>query len=238
MFDYYALLRRTYRLPVVPLVIYLRGGGERLTHEEYRDGPFGMDTLTFRYDCLVLGQLDAEQHAATDEALLAGLAALMDRSKVVKRLRLRLSMLDRIGRSAYDAYRKFLLTNLVEVYFELEENEVERFERALARPEFKEAKSMATSHVDRILEEGRREGRNEGVLQGLIQGKQETLLRQLNRKFGVVSDELESEIHSIASVEATMPCSTKCSSRARSRRWTFPDQSGADSDQTIQPRKA
>ena len=36
MFDYYTLLRRTYRLPVVPLAIYLRGGRAGLTREEYR----------------------------------------------------------------------------------------------------------------------------------------------------------------------------------------------------------
>ncbi len=117
----------------------------------------------------------------------------------------------------------------VEVYFELEENEVERFERALSRPEFKEAKRMATSHVDRILEEGRREGRNEGVLQG----KLETLLRQLRGKFGVFSDELESEIAPSGPSRRSMPCSTRCSSRARSKRWIFPGQSGAADDKAI-----
>jgi len=210
MFDYYALLRRTYRLPVVPLVVYLRGGGAPLTREVYREDPVGLDTLRFQYHRLVLAQLDAETHLRTEDALLAGLAALMDRSKVNDPLLLRLSMLDRIGKSDYDPYRKFLLANLVEVYYELRDNEVERFERALARPEFKEAKKMATSHVDRIMEEGReegrqegrQEGRNEGRNEGVVLGKQQTLLRLLRKKFGDLPTGMVERVQAIASAES------------------------------------
>lgn len=205
MFDYYALLRRTYRLPVVPLVVYLRGAGEGLTHEEYRDVVLGVDTLRFRYGCLVLSQLDAEEHVAGDEALLAGLAALMDRSSVQRPFGLRLSMLDRIGRSPYDPYRKFLLTNLVEVYFELGENERERFDRELSRPEFREAKKMAVSYVDKIMqegrEEGRSEGREEGRSEGVLEGKRDALLRLLRKKFGSVPAEVVARVQATTSVE-------------------------------------
>ncbi len=193
MFDYYTLLRRTYRLPAVPLVIYLRGADGSLTQEEYRDTVLGIETLRFRYHCLALAHLDAEEHVNSDEALLAGLAALMDRSRVARPLQLRLSMLDRIGRSSYDRHRKFLLTNLVEVYFELGDNEAERFRKALARPEFKEAKKMATSHVERIEEQARNEG--------ALKAKRETLVRQLTQKFGALPPELETRVTTLATGE-------------------------------------
>ena len=106
-------------------------------------------------------------------------------------------MLNRIGRSTYDRHRKFLLTNLVEVYFELGDYEAERFREALTRPEFKEAKEMATSHVDRIEEAAREEGRTEG----LLGGKRETLVRQVTSKFGTLPQELESRVLAITSVE-------------------------------------
>ena len=202
MFDYYTLIRRTYRLPVVPLVIYLRGGRDGLTHEEYRDTLFGRETLRFRYDCLALALLDAEEHVGSDEALLAGLAALMDRSGVNQPLRLRLSMLNRIGRSPYDSYRKFLLTNLVEVYFELGENEVERFREVLSHPEFKEANEMASTYAERLLEEGREEGRQQGRSEGLVHGKQETLLRLSTKKFGALPEQLVTRVQAMTSNEA------------------------------------
>jgi len=202
MFDYYALLRRTYRLPIAPVLIYLRGGRSGSRREEFRVRLFGREMLRFRYDCLALGKLDASDHVRSEEALLSGLAALMDRSKVAEPLRLRLSMLDRIGKSGYDPYRKFLLTNLVEVYFELQEDEVERFETALAIPEFKEARKMATSHVDRIMEEGRKEGRQEGRNEGAVLAKQGTLLRLLSKRFGTLPEELVSRIQGTTSIEA------------------------------------
>ena len=206
MFDYYALLRRTYRLPVVPLVIYLRGGHDRLTHEEYRDTLFGRETLRFRYHCLVLARLNAEEHVGSDEPLLAGLAALMDRSGVNHPLRLRLSMLNRIGKSPYDPYRKFLLTNLVEVYFELGENEAERFQEALSHPDFKEANEMAGTYSERLLEEGREEGRQEGRelgrSEGLMHARQQTLLRQMTKKFGALPEQLVTRVQAMTSTEA------------------------------------
>ena len=200
-FDYFSLLHRRYRLPIVPLVIYLRGGGRGLLRETYKVRLFGRETLRFQYDCLILAKLDARATVARQEALVAALAALMDRSRVSDRIGLRLSMLDRIGKSRYDPYRKFLLTNLVEVYFELRDNEVERFERALSRPEFKEAREMATSHVERIEEAAREKGREEGRSEGVLIAKRETLVRQLTRKFGVPPSELDARVRSITAVE-------------------------------------
>jgi hypothetical protein len=170
-----------------------------LTHEEYRDTLFGREILRFRYDCLA--RLDAEEHVGSDEPLLAGLAALMDRSSVDQPLRLRLSMLNRIGRSPYDSYRKFLLTNLVEVYFELGENEVERFQEALSHPEFKEANEMASTYAERLLEEGREEGRQQGRSEGLVHGKQDALLRQLTTKFGALPEQLVTHVQATTSTE-------------------------------------
>ncbi len=64
---------------------------------------------------------------------------------------------------------------------------------------------MATSHVDRIMEEGRNEGRQEGREEGREEGtllaRQETLLRQLNKRFGTLPIELVSRIQGTTSIE-------------------------------------
>lgn len=126
-----------------------------------------------------------------EEALLAGLAALMD-AQGRQPLQLRLSMLDRIGRAPTTGTASFFLTNVVEVYFELKDNEAERIQKALARPEFKEAKKMATSHVERIEEQARNDG--------ALAAKRDTLARLLTRKFGVLPPELETRIGALANL--------------------------------------
>ena len=65
---------------------------------------------------------------------------------------------------------------------------------------------MATSHVDKIMEEGREqgreEGRSEGRAEGMLQGKQDALLRLLKKKFGELPEELTSRVQAMTSAEA------------------------------------
>ena len=61
MFEYYALLRLHHRLPVFPIVLYLRGGPGS-TVEEYQEGLFGQEQLRFRYRSVALARLSAEEY--------------------------------------------------------------------------------------------------------------------------------------------------------------------------------
>ena len=54
LFEYYTLLRRVHRLPVLPIVIYVRGGRGSELWEEYREGLFEEVTVLFRYHRLRL----------------------------------------------------------------------------------------------------------------------------------------------------------------------------------------
>ncbi len=49
MFQYHALLRFKYGVPVFPVAVYLQGGSG-LTDEEYREALFGEVQLRFRYE--------------------------------------------------------------------------------------------------------------------------------------------------------------------------------------------
>jgi hypothetical protein len=62
MFQYYAMLWLRYRIPIVPIVVYLRGGREGLAEEEYRVWLFGRERLRFRYESIRLARLDAEEY--------------------------------------------------------------------------------------------------------------------------------------------------------------------------------
>jgi predicted transposase YdaD len=62
MFQYYALLWLRYRIPILPIVVYLRGGREGLVEEEYLVRLFGRERLRFRYESIRLASLDAGEY--------------------------------------------------------------------------------------------------------------------------------------------------------------------------------
>ena len=61
MFEYYALLRLHYGLPVFPIAPYLRRG-PRSRLAEYREALFGQELLLFRYHSVALARLPAEEY--------------------------------------------------------------------------------------------------------------------------------------------------------------------------------
>ncbi len=201
MFEYYVLLRRRYGAPVFPVVVYLQGG-QGLSSEEYRESLFGREQLRFRYATVGLAKLKAEEYLEKSP-LAAALAALMRRDRALDRLELRAAMLRRIAESRLDDAQKFLLVNVVETYFELDEKETERFRQFLSMKGYREVEEMEVTWADKMMEkgreEGREEGREQGLIAGVIEGKRETLLHLLTAKFGPVSELTRSRIRALES---------------------------------------
>ncbi len=214
MFEYYVLLRRRYQAPVFPVVVYLRGG-QGLSEEEYQETLFGREQLRFRYMSIGLAKLEPEEYLEKSP-LAAALAALMNRARAPNRLELRAAMLRQIAKSALDDAQKFLLVNIVETYFELDEEETERYRKFLSARGYREVEEMEVTWADKMMEkgrvegreqgreegrvQGREEGREQGLKVGLVEGKRETLLRQLTAKFGPVSEKTRSRVQALESV--------------------------------------
>ncbi len=214
MFEYYALLRRRYRAPVFPVVVYLQRG-HGLREDEYKETLFGREQLRFRYMGIGLAKLDAEEYLVKSP-LAAALAALMNRARAPDRLKLRADMLRQIAESSLDDAKKFSLVNIVETYFELDEEETERFRQFLSTRGYREVKEMEVTWAERMIEKGRvegraegreegraqgqEEGREQGLKAGLIEGKRETLIRLLTTKFGSLSEGTRSRVQALESV--------------------------------------
>jgi len=209
MFQYYALLWLRYRIPIFPIVVYLRGGAA-FSGEAYRVRLLGREVLDFRYEGVGLKALDAEAYAKLESPVAAALAALMNREGKPGVLELRVLMLQAVARSRLDAARKFLLLNLVETYFGLTPDESDAFGRLLAQAEFQEVREMQVTWADRMKEEGRQEGRQEGREQGrqagVLEGKRETLLRQLTLKFGALPVEVVAQVEALDSMSELDKC--------------------------------
>jgi hypothetical protein len=104
MFEYYAVLRIHHRLPVLPIVLYLRGGPDA-AFAEYSESLFGQEQLRFSYRCVALARLFAEEYVGASP-LGAALAALMRRRPTSDRLELRIQMMRRVLESELDDVRR------------------------------------------------------------------------------------------------------------------------------------
>jgi predicted transposase/invertase (TIGR01784 family) len=185
MFEYYALLRLHHRLPVFPIVLYLRGGPESSV-EEYREELFGKEQLRFRYRSVALARLSAEEYVGASP-LGAALAALMRRGKTRDRLLFRREMLSRVLDSELDDALKYLLVNVIETYFRLSREEVERFRRLISGKEYRKMQEVELTYFDEL------------ELKGVLKGKRETLLRQLTAKFGPLPEDAVAKIAAVSS---------------------------------------
>jgi hypothetical protein len=185
MFHYYALLSLKYSKPTFPLVVYLEGG-EGIAEEEYRLALFGREHLLFRYAALGLERLPASEYAGKGPLGWA-LGAMMDKSAVEDVVPFKASMLKEILESGLDPELQRLLLDVVETYFELDDERKEELRRLLATEEYRNMQDIEMTYFDKLEEKGREAG------------KRETLLRLLTAKFGPLSEAVILRVNAIQS---------------------------------------
>lgn len=119
------------------------------------------------------------------------------------RLRYRLMRTSRLGkvaqkfqsllalvRSGVDEARLTLLTNMVETYLTLNDQERESFATLVATPDGKEVEMVISVYEER------------GIEKGVKRGEQKLLLRLIESKFGAVSEDIRLRVEAITDVEA------------------------------------
>jgi hypothetical protein len=192
MFNYYAVLRLHYDLPVFPIVLYLAGGPDARLGE-YRERLFGHDLLLFRYHSVALAKLPAEEYVGAGP-LGAALSALMKRSMRQDRARLLASMLERVVARGLDPVLEHLLVNVIQSYFVLSEEDAERYRKLISRKEYRAVQETELTWADKLMEKGREKGREEGI----VEGKRKTLLRLLSVKFGEAPGDVTRKVETMA----------------------------------------
>ena len=124
----------------------------------------------------------------------AALAALMDRSSSGDIEQLRASMMQRVVTSELDEAQEFLLVNIIETYCELSDEQNERYQRLIARKEYRKVQDVELTWMDKLL------------LKGELKGKRETLLRLLAQKFGPLPKTVTARIEAYESAEELDAC--------------------------------
>jgi len=180
MFEYYALLRLRYKLPVLPVVVYLSAGTGGLSAATYEETLFGQTILTFRFHGVGLPDLSADDYREADNPLAPALSALMQPSALGRTLQKALS-LRRTLTSSLDEARKSLLLNIIETYLPLSEAEETEFQRLISQEQLQGVTHMLTVYEER----------------GILKGKRDALLKLLQYKFGEVSEAIAAKIHAI-----------------------------------------
>ncbi len=191
MLDYYFLLRRRYKLPVLPIVLYLSPGAGGLVVETVREPLFGLDLLTFHYLAIGLPDLSAADYEAVNNPLGATLSAWMRSSETAKIERW-LDVLRRIVAYRLNPAQQVLVTSVVELGLPLSQGEqVELQQRTVREPKVLEM----TSIFERWgLEKGMQQGMQQGRAEGMQEGLKSAVLRMATRKFGSLSEGIQQRI--------------------------------------------
>jgi hypothetical protein len=190
---YYMQLRLRHGLPVLPILVSLRGGPPGLQVAVLREGFGEQVTAAFSYRVLGLSGCQAQEWLPRPEPLAWAFAALM-RPGGWSRAELKLECLRRIARSDVTGLRKQILGDWVETYVQLTEQDALELQRLLDLEGNEEIKAMELTWLGKAeargmekgLEKGLEKGIEKGLEKGLAQGTEIATRQAVERMRRVV----------------------------------------------------
>jgi hypothetical protein len=181
MFDYYWMLRHRYRLPVLPIGLYLRVGLDGVGWDHFAEYFWERRLVYFEYAYVGLPALDAQKYVRGDNILGVALAALMGVPEE-RRAQLKAEGLRRVNHSNENDPRRFLLTNIIQSYLLLDEAQQAEFERLLTMEEYTGVPEMITTWAEQEREKG------------AIETSRKLVQAVLERRFGPLTPHMLSTI--------------------------------------------
>ena len=195
LWQYYMQLRLRHELPVLPILVNLRGGRPGIHQETLQEGFDGKTTSVFHYRVLGLSGCRAEEWLARPEPIAWAFAALM-RPGRWSRAELKLECLRRIATSGVVGLRKQMLVNWVETYVQLTGQDALELQRLLDLEGNKEIKTMELTWL------GQAEARGmETATRQAVERMQRVVLRQIEERFGAVPAKVRRRIEAIDDLE-------------------------------------
>jgi hypothetical protein len=186
-------LSRQYRLPVLPIGLYLRVGLDGVGWDVYERHFWERQVLRFEYPYIGLPALDAEQYVSGENILGVALAALM-RVSPEKRAWLKEQAMRRVIECQENDARRFLLFECVDAYLRLTGSQLGEFEEWLQTKAGRGVRKMAMTYYERGLIEGHRKALEKvlkarfGPLSPAVRQRLEKLTeKQLNKLLNLVS---------------------------------------------------
>jgi hypothetical protein len=196
---YYMQLRLRHGLPVLPILVSLRGGPAGLRRAGLREGFAGKVTASFRYRVLGLSGCQAKEWLARPEPVAWAFAALM-RPGAWSRAELKLECLRRIAASDVTGLRKQILVNWVETYVQLSEQDTAELRRLLDLAGNEEIKAMELTWLGKAEARGMEMGIETATRQA-VERMRRVVVRQIEQRFGVVPATVQRKVEAIDGLE-------------------------------------
>lgn len=196
MLDYYTLLRRAERLPVLPYAVLLYPDTPALGYRTYEERFRGRTIATLTYFQVSLPALDAQAYAASDNALARALASAMrlpapeEERQGVYRAAVS-AILGALGHGAMDEDAAAALWTLVHTSLPYR---LERMDEVAV--EWSEEDATMVQQLD---QKWLAEIRAEGQLEGALRAKRAWLKEDIAKRFGVLPPEVAARIDGIES---------------------------------------
>ena len=201
---YYFYLRLHHQLPVIPLVLYLRGGPAGAHRHHVREFAGNREIFHFSYWALHVAGCTAEDYLQRSQPLAWALAALMKPASLT-RVELKIECLRKIARSKLDDARQAILVNAVLTYLQLSPDEEVAYMQLLQQEANTEVRDLELTWFERVEslghDRGVEEGRQEGRQEGLVDGSRSVVRTLLAEKFGPLPPTAERRLAALRNVE-------------------------------------
>jgi hypothetical protein len=203
IWQYYMMLRLRHGLPVLPILLNLRGGRPGAHRGTLREGIAGKVTAVFHYRGLGLSGCQAKEWLTRPEPIAWAFAALM-RPGSWSRPELKLECLRRIATSDVTGLRKQVLVDWVETYVQLSEQDALELQRLLDLEGNEEIKEMELTWLGKAeargIEKGIAQG-TEAATRQVIERMRRVVFQHIEQRFGAVPAKLQQKIEAIDGFE-------------------------------------
>jgi hypothetical protein len=207
LWQYYMQLRLRHELPVLPILVNLRGGRPGVYRGTLWEGFAGKKAAIFHYRGLGLSGCQAQEWLARPEPIAWAFAALM-RSGSWSRAVLKLECLRRIATSDVVGLRKQMLVDWFETYVQLTGQDALELQRLLELEGNEEIKAMELTWLGQAEARGMEKGIEKGIKKGAetatrqaVGRMRRVVLRQIEQRFGAVPTKVQRKIEAIDSLE-------------------------------------
>ena len=179
---YYFHLRDKHRLPVLPIVLYLRVGMEGIGTDEVIEEFGPLQVMRFQYLYVGLRSLDALQYSRGDNWLGVALSALMHANRDQWPV-LGAEALRRLADAPLNDHQRFLLSDCVQAYLPLDEAGLATFERITKAEPYSKVIAMNKTPYDKGIERGLEQGLERGLETGKESALRDVAIALLESKF-------------------------------------------------------
>lgn len=192
IFDAYAYLRNKYRLPVLPIVVFLKVGMDGVGIDVYEERFWEFRPLHFEYLYVGLPALEAVQYVRGENWLGVALAALMKIPKD-RVAWLGAEALRRIKDAPLTEQQRFLLGECVQAYLPLDERQQREYEKLVATETYRGVQAMNVTWYEKGVEKGI----EKGIEKGREQAQREMLRVLLDERFGPLPPQVQERLETM-----------------------------------------